>query len=66
MAKLRPLGSITDDMEPLILELVEGHQMQAQEIIYLIFSYLQAHTPSAFPIYEDGSTIEMYVGPRRE
>lgn len=56
MKRLRPLGKITDEMEPLIQEMVEQHQMQAHEIIGIIYLYLQSHCPEAIEIYEDESS----------
>lgn len=60
---LRPLGSITADLEPLILEMVDGHELQVGEILNLIHGYLQIHCPGAFEVYEaDGSSPILFYG----
>lgn len=56
MSKLRPLGEITADMEPLLFEMVEGHKLQYQEVVYNIISWLETHYPEAKPRYTDGNT----------
>lgn len=64
--KLRPLGSITQDMEPLIQEMVYAHKMQTHEILGIIFLYLQSHCPEAMEEYEDGTTPSIFYGDRNE
>jgi hypothetical protein len=61
-SKLRPLGQITTQMEPLLQELVIQHQLQKHEIIGLVSSYLQAHLPGCNEEYEDGTSSVVYVG----
>lgn len=66
MAKLRPLGKITDDMEYLLEEMVDTHELQAQEVLYLVFSWIQAHRPGCIPEYVDpGSGLTIYIGPNK-
>lgn len=64
MKKLRPLGQISDDMEPLLEEMVDRHEMQAQEVLHNILSWLSAHRPHCFPEYEDGSELIVFIGPK--
>lgn len=67
MKKLRPLGQITTDLEPLLIEMVESHEMQTHEILGIIFQYLQAHLPQATEVYtDDGSSPIFYYGPKRD
>ena len=61
-AKLRPLGDITDQMEPLLRELGIQHKMQRHEILGIIDSYLTAHLPSTTELYTDGTKSVLYVG----
>lgn len=61
--KLRPIGEITSDLEPLILELVEGHDLQWGEILSLMHGYLQVHCPGAREEYDEGGHPEFYYGP---
>lgn len=64
MGKLRPLGEITDDLEPLILEMTDQHNMQWHEVLSIVHAYLQVHCPSAQEVYtEDGSSPMYYYGP---
>lgn len=53
---LRPLGQVTDDLEPLLVEMAEGHEMQVHEILGIIYMYLQVHCPDSIERYEDGTT----------
>lgn len=64
MKKIRPLGDITLDLEPLMEEMVLHHDMQAGEILNLIRGYLEIHLPSCFEEYTDGSRPVMYYGPK--
>jgi hypothetical protein len=55
--KLRPLGQVTADMELLLQEMTDAHELQYGEIIALIFSWLEIHAPHAKEVYtEDGSS----------
>lgn len=51
---MRRLGDITGDMEPLILEMVDEHDMQWGEVLSLVHGYLQVHCPGAREEYTDG------------
>lgn len=54
------------DLEPLILEMVEVHDLQHGDVLNLIRGYLEIHCPGAKEEYEDGSEIIFYYGPRRK
>lgn len=63
--KLRPLGNITSEIEPLLLEMVTQHEMQAHEIIGLVYLYLQVHCPGSIEVYSsDGTSPQLYYGPQ--
>lgn len=65
--KLRPLGEILLEVEPLILEMVTQHDLQHGDILYLIKGYLDVHCPAAREIYEeDGSSPTLKYGPNNE
>ena len=59
---LRPLGDITDQMEPLLRELGLVHKLQRNEILYLISGYIDAHMPECVEQYTDGTKSVVYVG----
>ena len=60
---LRALGDITDDLEPLLFEMTEGHKLQRQEILAIIDSWIVGHAPHANPTYtSDGSHPVVYIG----
>lgn len=63
-SKLRKLGDITQDLEPLLLEMTEQHELQVGEILNLIRGYLEIHTPGALEQYEDGTRPVFYFGHR--
>lgn len=64
MGKLRPLGSVTQDIEPLLEEMVDGHELQVSEILHLVWSWLVIHRPDSVEEYiEDGSS-PIFYGPK--
>lgn len=63
---MRPLGDILLDMEPLILEAMEDHDLQHGDMLGIIYTYLMVHYPGGREEYEDGSRPEFYYGPRKE
>jgi len=65
MTKLRPLGKITDALEPLIEELIDGHGLQHGEVLNLIRGYLEIHYPDARETYKDGRHPKFFYGPEQ-
>ena len=43
--KIRPLGDITAEMEPLLEEFVDIHELQRHEILALVRAWLETHRP---------------------
>jgi len=64
--KLRPLGKVTQDLEPLLLEMCEEHEMQWGEVLNLIKGYLEIHCPGAQEQYADGGSPIFYYGEKNE
>lgn len=60
MKKLRPLGDITDAMEPLLEEMIDQHGLQKHEIQALIAGWVDLHRPGAIERYTDGN-IPIYI-----
>lgn len=63
--KLRKLGDIMLDLEPLIEEMAIGHDLQWFEILNLIHGYLQSHYPEQQEEYLDGTHPIFYYGPQK-
>lgn len=63
-SKLRKLGDVTSDLEPILLEMIEGHDLQIGEVLNLVRGYLEIHTPDALEQYEDGTRPIFYYGHR--
>lgn len=61
--KLRPLGSILLDMEPLILEMCIDHDLQWSDVLNLVRGYLEVHLPGAQEQYTAGGNPVFYYGP---
>lgn len=61
--KLRPLGDITQDMEPLLQEMLFDHQMQWGEVLNLIRGYMEIHAPAQQENYLSGGNPMFYYGP---
>lgn len=62
MKKIRPLGQILLEIEPLILEMVEEHDLQYGDILNLIYGYLEVHCPDAREKYLDNTSPRFYYG----
>ena len=60
--KIRKLGDVLLDMEPLIDELVD-HGLQMGDILALIRSHLLIHNPECIEEYVDGTAPEYFYGP---
>ncbi len=64
---MRPMGEILYDMEELIGEMTDDHDLQWGDILNLVYGYLEVHCPEAQEIYEDdGSGPVFYYGPEEE
>jgi hypothetical protein len=55
MAKLRKLGDVLLDLEPLLDEMVEGHSLQLGDVISLIVGHLRTHNPDCIEEFLDGT-----------
>lgn len=61
--KLRPMGDILLDMEPLILEMCNDHDLQWSDVLNLVKGYLEVHCPGAREEYTAGGHPQFYYGP---
>ncbi len=67
VTKLRPLGKILLDLEPLILEMTHDHDLQHGDVLSLIHVYLMIHSPGAREVYkEDGTSPMFFYGPQKD
>lgn len=62
MSRIRPLGDITLDLEDVVSEMVEDHDLQHGEVLALVKAYLEIHFPEAKEEYEDGNAPYYYYG----
>lgn len=53
--KLRPLGAISNELEPILEEMVVDHELQVHEILAIIKGYLECHYPESIEQYLDGT-----------
>lgn len=61
---IRPLGNITLELEKLLSEMIEDHDLQWGEILGLVHTWLQIHAPEAKEEYcDNGSNPIFYYGP---
>ena len=51
--KLRPLGQVTSDLEPLLFEMVYDHELQVHEIIGIIYQWIQLHADDAIEEFDE-------------
>jgi len=60
---MRKMGEITSDLEELLGEMVDVHDLQTGEIMSLVHNWIEVHRPDAREEYEDGSSPIFYYGP---
>jgi hypothetical protein len=63
--KIRPLGQIMNDIEPLLLEMTENQDLEWYEVMNLIYGYLQTHCSGQEIYIEDNSHPVFYYGHRK-
>lgn len=61
--KVRPLGEILLDLEPLIQEMTDVHDLQWGDVLNLIYGYLEVHCPASCEEYTTGGSPVFYYGP---
>ena len=61
--KRRALGDVLLDLEPLLEELTDSHDLQWSDVLFLVYGWLQVHKPEAQEEYLDGSSPVMYYRP---
>ena len=62
MSKLRPFGQLTDDLEELLAEAAESHELQLGEILAWVKTYIEVHYPDAVEKYVDNTVPVYYYG----
>lgn len=64
--KLRPLGDITLDLEVVLEEMIDKHELQLGELLNLIRGWVEIHRPEAIEKYLDDSSPIFYYGPKKK
>ncbi len=54
--KLRPLGQITGEMELLLEEMTDDHDLQWGEVLALVKTWLEIHAQHQREEYKDGTS----------
>lgn len=62
--KIRPMGKITSDLEVILEEIVDEHDLQIGEILSLVYNWLIVHRPDSREVYLDDSNPIFYYGPK--
>ena len=60
---MRKLGEILLDLEELLDEAIEEHDLQWGDVLNLVYGHLKIHRPDAQEEYEDGTNPYFYYGP---
>lgn len=60
--KTRPLGNILLDLELLLDEMVDCHELQWGDILNLVRGHLEVHRPDAQEEYVSGGNPKFYYG----
>lgn len=61
----RKFGDILLDLEELLDEMVDDHDVQWGDILNLVFGHLVIHRPDAQEEYTEGGNPEFYYGPKK-
>jgi len=64
--QLRPLGEITLELEKVLKEMTNDHDLQWGEVLGLVHTWLSIHAPNAQEEYVDGDNPMYYYGPKRK
>lgn len=59
---LRPAGEVLLEMEPLLFELVQDHEIQKGELLALISAWVDIHYAGAIEEYEDDTHPIFFYG----
>lgn len=62
----RSIGALMFDMEKLLDEMVDVHELETGNILHLIYGHLQVHRPDAFEEYVDGGSPILYYGAKEQ
>lgn len=62
MAKLRKVGDVLLELEPLLDELAEKHELQLGDILALVKHQLEMHNPGCIEEFSDGTKPVYFYG----
>ena len=62
---MKKLGKVLLDLETVLDEMVDDHDLQWGDILNLVHGHLVVHRPDAQEEYVEGGNPEFYYGPKR-
>jgi hypothetical protein len=62
--KIRPLGDILLDLEVILDEMIDSHDLQWGDVRSLVMQHLKTHRPDAQEQYVSGGNPVDYYGPK--
>lgn len=66
MKKSRKMGETLLDLENILDEMIDTHDLQWGDILNLVHGHLVIHRPDAKEVYEEDDTSpEFYYGPKK-
>lgn len=65
-SEVRPLGQTLLDLELILDEMVDTHELQWGDILNLIHGHLEIHSPQAQEEYVSGGSPVFYYGPNKD
>ena len=63
MKRTRKVGTILLDLEKVLTELTDDHDLQFGDILNLVYGYLEVHHPESKEEYVEGGHPIFYYGP---
>lgn len=57
---MRKLGDIIFDLEALVGEMVQDHDLQRGDVLAIIFNYINVHQPESIEEYEEDDSNPIY------
>jgi hypothetical protein len=63
MRGVKPMGEILLELEEVLTEMVEDHDLQWGDVLSLVHGYLMVHHPEAQEKYDEGGSPSFIYGP---
>lgn len=63
---MKPMGELTGELEIILEQMVDEHDLQHGEVLALVHMWLMVHRPGARECYVEGGHPTFYYGPEEK